>query len=71
MLTFHDYFTDDGWENEHKHLLSLSQGYKGIDKEETRWGCGQFIISFKIEKGLNSVQTFELQSNSEDKVFEP
>ena len=46
-----------------RHLLSFFLGvYKEVDKEETRWHCGQFTISFKMFKNLNLVHTFELQS---------
>ena len=52
-----------------RHLLSFFQVYKELDKEKTRWCCGQFTIFFKIFKGLDLVQTFELRSKHEEKVF--
>ena len=53
-----NYFTGDGI------FCPFGGVYKEIDKEETRWQCEQFTISFKIFKGSNLVQIFgHLDSN--------
>ena len=54
--------------NSIRHLLSFFLVYKEIDEEKTRWCCEQFKSFFKIFKGLNMVQTFELRSKLEETV---
>ena len=55
IFTFIDYFTADCWDQNYLAYTILFRFIKTFDKEETRWRCGQFTVSFKIFKGFNLV----------------